>query len=375
LKRALFFLGLLFILPLISLAQDEDRMEMIARVQSRFSANLPADSSFSELQNSAQIRRARLGVRGSLLEKKFSYQLLAAFDSPQFGDAIGNQFGLLDAFVIWKPREFFEVKFGQFLLPGNAERSFTSKSQQFVEQSMLSSRFGLDRDIGIELMHKWQLGDVGIRERVFAGNGEGQNQFGNFGGLQYVGRLEILPFGFFSNEGDNFMSDLSRESTPKLLLGASWSYNDNTRNQIQWVGEELAIPIERDVLTWNIDLHLKWKGFSWYTQYAQRSVELPFVYDETLNLRGFYDQGDAFTTQLGILFGKDFELAGRYTMLSNSLNSVSLLSSDLNEYTLGFSKYLKNHDLKLQTDFMYSDFGSPEVADNIGFRVQLELGI
>lgn len=56
-------------------------------------------------------------------------------------------------------------------------------------------------------------------------------------GLSYTGRLEILPFGNFTNYGDYFEDDLEREQTVKVSLAGGLSFNENAKGQVLKLAE------------------------------------------------------------------------------------------------------------------------------------------
>ena len=78
-------------------------------------------------------------------------------------------------FVLWA---------GQTKLAGNRERVVSSGDLQMVDRSLLNSRFNIDRDIGLQLRHHFNLTDTFIVKEVFSiSQGEGRNvTTGNLGG-------------------------------------------------------------------------------------------------------------------------------------------------------------------------------------------------
>ena len=98
---------------------------------------------------------------------------------------------------MWNFAENWELWAGQTKLPGNVERVVSSANLQLIDRSLLNSRFNIDRDLGVQLRHKSNLGgDFLMREKLAVSQGEGRNVTeGNEGGLQYTARLEFLPFG------------------------------------------------------------------------------------------------------------------------------------------------------------------------------------
>jgi phosphate-selective porin OprO/OprP len=355
-------------------AQLGDELKLFARAQLRATMLQATDSNFDQSSYSAQIRRFRFGVKGDLIEKKFYYFVQLAYDDTEFPNRSTNRFQLLDAFVTWRMNESIKLKFGQFLMSGNNERMMNPLNQQFVEHSLVSSMYSLERDAGIELKHEWRIGGIGIRESAFVGNGDGPGSLGDYGGFQYVGRLELLPFGFFEKDGDQFMSDLLREQKLKVLAGASLSFNDNTRYQFVEVNDANRESFERDVLFWNVDLLAKWKGLSFYSQYTSRRVDVPVIYNVDLSLAGYYQYGDALSAQLAYLLSGNYELGFRFTNVANTPDHLLLPSFDQNDYCFVLSKYLNDHKVKAQIDLSYRDMKRQIYEDRLFVRAQLTAG-
>ena len=83
-----------------------------------------------------------------------------------------------------------------------------------------------------------------------------------------------------------------------------------------------------------------------------------------------YLTGNGVLVQAGYLFKNNIELAGRFTTVTPSWNGSF---DGLREYTLGLSKYVVGHSLKIQTDITLVDkFDSPEPT--LRYRLQVELG-
>jgi phosphate-selective porin OprO/OprP len=67
--------------------------------------------------------------------------------------------------------------------------------------------------------------------------------------------------------------------------------------------------------------------------------------------RGEVQVGNGLNLQTGYLLSKTTEISERYTNVSLDKKSAE------NQYTLGFSKYIAGHSLKVQTNVSYADIG------------------
>ena len=325
------------------------------------------------------IRRSRLKFDGFAFSPKLQYKFeLGLSNRDMSGTSIftGNtpRF-IMDAVVKWNFYENFVLWVGQTKLPGNVERVVSSGNMQLVDRSLLNARFNIDRDIGFQLRHHLKLTDTFIIREIFAlSQGEGRNvTTGNLGGHQYTGRIELLPFGYFKNKGDYFQSDLEREETPKLMLSASYDYNDNAVRARSNMGVYMITDTgfhETPIKTVFVDAMFKYRGFSLMTEYASRSADDPIARNSDGTPTGIVVQeGNAINLQSGYLFKNNWEVAGRFThvVLNENLTGTGPQS----QYTLGFSKYFVGHKLKVQTDVNYLD-----LDDDTGvvlWRLQMDL--
>jgi hypothetical protein len=276
--------------------------------------------------------------------------------------------------VKWHFAKNLQLWFGQTKLPGNRERVISSGNMQFVDRSLLNSRFNIDRDMGIQLHHQFNLSNSFVVKEILAiSQGEGRNiTTGNIGGHQYTTRLELLPFGEFVGEGDYSGSDLKREETPKLALGVSYDYNNNAvknrSNQGSYMTNDIGF-FETNINTLFIDAMFKYNGFSFMGEYANRDAKDAYAKNADGSLTGTEVQvGNGLNLQTGYLFKTNWEVAGRYT---NIAYDKAITGRDIeNQYTLGVSKYIVGHKLKVQSDISYLDFGS---NDKLMYRLQFDI--
>ncbi|MCF6361428.1 MAG: OprO/OprP family phosphate-selective porin [Cyclobacteriaceae bacterium] len=326
-----------------------------------------------DYQDNLLIRRFRLKFDGFVYSPKLAYKVEIGVSNRDIGGVSEYTNGasrlILDAVLKWNFAGNFTLWFGQTKLPGNRERVVSSQKLQFVDRSLLNSRFNLDRDKGIQLHHHHKIGKVVIREVASVSKGEGRNvTVKNKDGYDYTGRIELLPFGNFSKKGDYFESDLAREPTPKLALGATYDYNQGavrSRGQLgTWLDDS------RDLKTFFFDAVYKHNGFSATTEYANRQTKGSAVVatDSTGNITQAFYTGKAFNGQLAYLFKNNFEIAGRYTSL---VQDIETQRKDSKQYTLGFSKYIVGHHLKAQTDFTL--INTVDTPDIWMFRFQIEM--
>tara|TARA_R110002049_G_scaffold65035_1_gene170946 strand:- start:70919 stop:72109 length:1191 start_codon:yes stop_codon:yes gene_type:complete len=330
-------------------------------------------------ETSFLVRRSRLKFDGYAFSPKLEYKLelgLSNRDQSGASEFTNNTPRyIMDAVLKWHFHKNFELWFGQTKLPGNRERVISSGNLQQVDRSLLNSRFTIDRDMGFQLRHHFNLSNRFVVKEIFSlAQGEGRNvTTGNLGGHQYTGRLELFPFGDFVSEGDYSGADLKREETPKLALGISYDYNNNavkTRsNQGSYMVTDTGF-FETNINTLFIDAMFKYNGFSCMAEYADRETKDPFAKNSDGSFTGDVVQvGKGFNLQTGYLFNNNIEISGRYTYVE--LDKSVTGKNPESQYTLGLSKYIVGHKLKIQTDISHLEVTNGN--NELMYRLQFDL--
>lgn len=319
------------------------------------------------------VRRARLKMDGFAFTPRLIYKVELALSNRDIGPAItqtGNAVNIvLDAVLKYEFRNNLEIWFGQTKLPGNRERLISSQALQFVDRSLVNSLYNLDRDIGLQLHHKFLIGNAVFKDGYAISLGQGRNvTMADTSGFSYTARLEMLPFGEFSDKGDYFDSDLERERTPKLSLAAGYSFNQGAVRKGGELGDFLKEA--RNLRTFFADVMLKYSGWSLSSEYMNKKVNgSPLLFDKS----DFFQTGKGFNIQSGYLFQNNVEVAARYTTVDPS-SEIKLDKQDFKtrEYTIGVSKYFAGHNLKVQSDVSHiKDFQNADPSLRYRFQVEL----
>jgi hypothetical protein len=335
--------------------------------------NVPTETSFL-------VRRSRLKFDGYAFSPKLEYKFELGLSNRDMSGS--SQFTrnspryIMDAWIKYNFYKNFDLWVGQGKLPGNRERVISSGDLQLVNRSRLNALFNIDRDIGAMMMHHFNITDKFIVKEIFSfSQGEGRNVTeGNQGGFQYVGRLELLPFGNFIGKGDYKGSDLKREQTPKLSLAASYEFNNDAVRTRSNLGAYMFIDDGDDLYKTNIntlflDGMFKYKGYSFMFEYANRDADNPIARNSDGTETGQIVQvGNALNLQSGYLFPSNWEISGRYTDIN--MDAISGTRSE-DMYTIGVSKFFVGHKLKIQSDLSYTDFHGTD--NQIMFRLQMDI--
>ncbi len=344
----------------------------------RFQTLLIAEKTLNtddKVEKEMMIRRSRLKFDGFAFSPRIVYKAELAISNRDNGPIMSEGSTganiVLDAVMKFKATKHLAVWFGQTKLPGNRERVISSQALQFVDRSQVNNRFNLDRDLGIQLHHTFKIGNAVFREIAAVSMGQGRNiTKADTGGFDYTGRIEILPFGNFTDNGDYFDSDLAREPKPKISIGVGYNFNDDATRDAGQLGKFLNE--SRDLGTVIVDFMFKYRGLSLTSEYMNRQTTDPVLKDSV----NYFKTGSGLNVQGGYLFKKNFEIAARYTMVNPDakINQVLKTKKDsestYTEYTLGLSRYIKAHSLKIQTDFSYI---TEELANDPVFRFRLQM--
>lgn len=326
------------------------------------------------------VRRSRLKFDGFAYSPKLKYKIELGLSNRDISGA--NEFNrntpryILDAVIMWEFSKNWELWAGQTKLPGNVERVVSSANLQLIDRSLLNSRFNIDRDLGIQIRHKSNLGGGFLmREKFAISQGEGRNVTeGNEGGLQYTARLEFLPFGVFKSKGDYSQSDLKREDSSKLMVGFTYNFNENAVRERGFAGDYMIrtdeTMFETNQTTLFVDAMYKYNGFSFMGEYAKRTAD-NVIATETDGVTPTGDvvlTGNALNLQAGFLFKSNYEIAGRFTTVDYESITESLPSK---QYTLGVNRFLVGHKLKVQSDLSYTTVDGQK--NNITFRLGFDI--
>ncbi|WP_417354533.1 porin [Flavobacterium sp.] len=354
----------------------------------------------SELYNRFRMRRLRLRLTGESEDTKFSYRLQVDLSGSTEADTDeGSNNMLLDAFVNYDFSDNWSVSFGQKTTPtDNLELSMGSQTLQLPERSRLTSVFAAIREFGLFFNGSYRLNGSGmyLKPAVAITNGDGMNVFDkDHGSFKYGGRVDFLPFGLFNKFGQYREADIQRELTPKLLIGASYSYNDGVSSRrgrnsgaILYLDDNNneALP---DYEKFGIDFLLKYQGFSLLGEFVKSnayvdksitqrvrtdgSVSSSFDVDGVQDVENYIKNrmmlGEGYNVQAGYVFKSLWSVDARYTHLE--ADKYSFLHNGAfyarpNYYTLGVTKYMdRNYGAKIQASVTYTDT-DPEATNNDG---------
>lgn len=330
-------------------------------------------------------KRAFLQMGGKAVEEKVSFFIQTNFSETR---------PLYDAWVAYHPSEKLTFTFGQKQnVANNREMLYREDRLQFTERSALSTQLsGTGREFGIFVEGKYGS-KIGWMPMGAITSGDGRNSFGadsrdvDLGGLKYSGRLDVYPLGFFTKGNELFSSDLMHEPKPKLVIGTAGSINQGATNA---VGEghgdfllynengKMALPNYRQLYA---DILAKYKGFSVLLEFGNASasgLDQNFS-DEKAILRlapgqisSFMRLGNSFNSQFGYVTKGGYSFDVRYgeSQPEFALYTGNLMATNEN-ITLGFSKFFKGHNAKIQSSLSRVNMNEANAAYVVELMAQI----
>lgn len=309
----------------------------------------------TQVTANAMLRRMRFRFDGFILSPKLTYFFQLGFTNNDMEATKGSEgeFSSLiyDAYFDWEFLNKTKLRIGQAKLPGCLSRLMSFSGLNFLERSYVESQFNTYRDIGLQILNEWNIGDFTIRENIAWTHGEGVNQKSILdGGYAYSGRIELYPFGLFAKSGETYEMDLQKEKSPKLLIGASAFYNDNAHRERGILGKSLYSA--KDITQYFADFLFKYQGLAIMGEYYYRNVPDPITTKEN-NPDRYILNGQGYGGQISYMLTDDIALALRYSYLKPDEELIKKVGNRT-DYSIGFSKFIFNNKVKLQADLNYS---------------------
>ncbi|MDO5571049.1 MAG: porin [Bacteroidales bacterium] len=354
------------------------KMTMRFRMQNM--VGMSFDDKFSLEKTEAQVKRLRLRFDGYIYSPKLTYSIQLGFtpyDSKELPN--GNVNIVRDAMVYYIPSSTWNIGFGQTKIKANRARINSSSALQFVDRSIVNSEFNIDRDFGFFGEYNKRLfSDFNIVGKGSITSGDGRNyQSSSKSGFAYTGRLEVYPIGRFKAYGDVFEGDYQREETPKFLLAGAYSFNDRALRVKGQTGDLILNNQRRNISSWYADFIFKYSGFAFYADWMGRGCKNSFIYNSDDKIVQNVFTGQGINLQTSYLLPSKWEFALRNSTILPSNDIKSFVGYDsYNQSTLGVTKYLIGHSLKIQADasYNYKKGMSSDLYNRYEIRFQVELG-
>lgn len=321
-------------------ADDADRpLSASAFIQFRYVADYQDQQDAQENLSIGFVNsRTRVGLKGSLAEKKLSYFVWFGFTGS--GASL-----LLDAWAKWEVSDDLTVRVGQFKLPTWHEWTVSETRETFVERSVLDARFSQLYSQGVEfVLQRDALRFVGaftdgLRSWDLSGTG---SSLGDHWAV--TGRAEVLLDGSFAQR-DDFES--FRDEDPLFVIGLAGHYQDG--GSLDGSGSTNIYRNGTQITQWTADIQRGFGGWSLYGAVIGNHEERPG--GQAFDQIGVLLQAQAFVTDDVQVFARYEwgDLDGEAALFAMS-NPGATTNDELSLLTVGVTRFLAGHALKLTAD-------------------------
>ena len=301
------------------------------------------DTRFTSPNARVYLRRARINMAGRFVQE-FDFRTEVEL-SGSLNDATGLRAQLTDAYLNWNRFDSANVRVGQFKTPFGFEQLYADPRLYTIERSLANDRLTLSRQLGI------QVGGEAYDERfnysigIFNGNGTNLN-FNDNDRFLTAGRVSVVPLsGRF----------LDRPSRWSVGVNAFRTRDSNVTLPAEFSVDSTPASAAKD----NIFAGRR-QGFGADSQVEIGRVELwgevlrgTFEPDDRLPLRRLRSTGGYGQAAVYVIEDK-LQLIGRYeTFTPNTTLAIGRTKTSV----VGVNYYVKQHDLKLQLDYLRGTVG------------------
>ena len=297
---------------------------------------------------------------------------------------------LVEAFIGYHFNDKTSLYFGQMQVShNNLEMVHNEDQLRFTDRGLISRTY-TENGEEFGLFFETSFGKSIIFKPILAiTSGDGKNSFGedsrdsDKGGVKFGSRINILPFGDFS-EGNRLSTvDLNHEEKPKVQIGVAYSKNTGASNQVgDGHGDFILYNNSGDELFPDysqlfFDLNLKYKGFSLVLEYADAfASSLDQIYTDPNGLNVLVPKqiseylvlGDSQGIQFGYFTKNGISVDFIYEHLNPEFDSYesSVLRKSSN-MGFGVSKYLAGNNLKIQASLFKTAYENLNNLDDDEF--------
>jgi phosphate-selective porin OprO and OprP len=297
------------------------------------------DSRFSDSNARAYLRRLRFGAQGRFVEE-FNFRVEMEL-AGSLGNSTGFRAQLTDAYVNWNRFESANVRVGQFKTPFGFEQLYLDPRLYFVERTLVNDRLTPGRQIGAQIGGEAERFNYAVG--FFNGNGTNQN-FNDNDRFMSAGRVSVTPLSgrLFDQPsrwtvGVNAFRSRDANVTVAPELGIDSTPASAAKDNI-FIGRRGGLGYDTQV---EIGPFEAWAEYLRGTFDPDDKLPLP-----RLRSGGWYGHATYYVIidKLQVVARRDVFDASR-----------SVNGDDTRTTTLGVNWYFKQHDLKLQVDWLRSD--------------------
>ena len=322
-------------------------------------ANVPGDD--------LEVRRGRLKVEGHIFEPRIGFY---------YEHELTGEHPLLDLRLDFDIREDLQIRIGQHKILYNRARVDSSGKQQFVERSIATYAFTLDRQIGVTVAKKYKEGTTLDNWLMLGINkGTGRGSLGEHGGNpMYLARWQwhflghVLPFS---------QSDLKFRDKPAASLaiaaasvrGPYTRYSSSGGGQLDGFesGGDERYTLEQFLQ----EFALHYDGYSIQQEYHQKRIK-DHETGSRSTLRGGYVQ--AGKVREVRWFDQNFALEGALRVARVNWNTVQP-DRVQDEISLVSNLFIRGHNNKVTAEVSQIRLDSDQTGKekDVRFRLQWDV--
>lgn len=252
--------------------------------------------------------------------------------------------------------DWANLRLGQWKIDYNRERVDSSGRQQFVERSIVTRVFTVDRQVGAQLSGRLFAGSPADL-RYYAGvyTGEGRGVTNDDENMMYMGRLQ---WNFLGRDVPWSQTDVEYTKDPlaSLAFGAVTNKGRCTRWSSEGCGNldgftrpAFATDGQFKVEQLMQEFAFKWRGLAVQEEFHWKTVA-DRVAGTKNDFMGAYAEIGYFFHDLFPVVPAPLELAFRYAFVDEPNELDRALDNNRDEYTLGLNWFFSGHNNKVTMD-------------------------
>ncbi|MFA9562289.1 MAG: porin [Nitrospirota bacterium] len=364
------------------------------RFQGRYTYSQRTDAdSFSDFNNDKEstfeLRRVRMKVGGHGYKPWVKYYFEMDWQPTRNSGDEDSKSGtrLLDWRIDLSKFKWLQLRVGQWKINYNRERVDSSGKQQFVERSIVTNTFTVDRQMGAMVYGHLAPGTL-LDSRYYAGvwNGSGRGEANDDANMMYMGRLQ---WNFLGRDLKWQQSDIKYHEQPagSAAFAAYTTIGKCTRWSSSGCGtlgftNSAGLPYTSDGNASNGEYRVqgmmeefafKWRGLSIQHEYHWKEIKDKDIPEgaggHKTNLMGSYAQIGYFPHYVIPIIPKPLEVAFRYAFVDPN---VSAKNDKLSTYTTAINWFFAGHRNKLTIDGTWFTLAQPVGKDLNEQQIRLQ---
>ncbi|MEJ2232108.1 MAG: porin, partial [Nitrospirales bacterium] len=340
-----------------------------------------------EKESSFELRRVRMKIGGHGYQPWIKYYFELDLQSTSNAGGSPGDTRLIDWRIDLSKFKWLQLRVGQWKINYNRERVDSSGKQQFVERSIVTSTFTIDRQMGAMLYGHLAPGTL-LDSRYYVGvwNGSGRAEANDDANMMYMGRYQ---WNFLGRDLAWEQSDTTYHQQPagSAAFAAYTTVGKCTRWSSSGCGtlgfpNSAGMPYTSDsaatdgqyrVQGMMEEFAFKWRGLSIQHEYHWKEVkddEIPQgAPGYKTNLMGSYAQIGYFPHYLIPVIPKPLEIAFRYAFVDPN---VSAKNDKLSAYSTAINWFFAGHRNKLTIDGTWFTLAQPVGKDQNEQQIRLQ---